>query len=60
MIESIIVIVIVLAAAVWVGKILIGSMACKDKKCQCSETCYISKMCNNASERPPRKKTDSR
>jgi len=33
MIEIIIVIVIVLAAAIWVGKTLIGSMACKDKKC---------------------------
>jgi len=60
MIETIVVIVIVLAAAVWVGKTLYGSMSCRDKKCQCSETCHISKLCNNASIQPPSKKTGNR
>lgn len=60
MLETIIVILIVLAAAFWVIKTLVGSMSCRSEKCQCGDTCRIAKLCNNAAVRPPDEKPRKR
>ncbi|MFZ5980363.1 MAG: hypothetical protein ACOYVF_06995 [Candidatus Zixiibacteriota bacterium] len=60
MLETIIVILVVLAAAFWVVKTLVGSLSCRSEKCQCGDNCRISKWCHNAAVRSPSEKTNDR